>query len=175
MDEDQDGVIKVSHVLKVIELLGTQESDLRGKQINKIIEMLAKEEMLEVESNIEKVLETYEEADGKADEDLSLEQEVDKVISKAQDRKEGKGKKPPPPPSSSSSSSKKEEETTETVSRKVEDDVAKDLTEEEPEEHIKEMFEGKTKDGDEDEEGRARMTASCNGEANGDKGKIDLK
>ncbi len=56
MDEDADGVIKVDHVLKVIELLGREHVKLSGKQINQIIEMLQKEEMLAIESNIEKLM-----------------------------------------------------------------------------------------------------------------------
>jgi hypothetical protein len=56
MDEDADGVIKVDHVLKVIELLGREHVKLSGKQINQIIDMLQKEEMLETESSIEKLM-----------------------------------------------------------------------------------------------------------------------
>ena len=56
MDEDADGVVNVSHVMKVIKLLGTEKVKLSGKQINNIIDMLEKEEMLEVEANIERLL-----------------------------------------------------------------------------------------------------------------------
>lgn len=56
MDEDADGVVNVSHVMKVIKLLGTEKVKLSGKQINNIIDMLEKEEMLEMESKIEHLL-----------------------------------------------------------------------------------------------------------------------
>ena len=53
MDDDKDGVIQVDHVMKVIELLGTTHAKLPAKQIRQIVDMLAKEEMLEMEDNIE--------------------------------------------------------------------------------------------------------------------------
>ena len=58
MDEDSDGVIKVDHVVKVIELLGREHVKLSAKQINQIIDMLQKEDMLETEKLIEKKLKT---------------------------------------------------------------------------------------------------------------------
>ena len=56
MDVDEDGVINLDHVYKVIELLGTEHVHISAKQIRQIIEMLAKEEMLEVEKKIESIL-----------------------------------------------------------------------------------------------------------------------
>lgn len=56
MDVDEDGVINLDHATKVIELLGTEHVRIPGKQIRQIIEMLAKEEMLEVELKIEQLL-----------------------------------------------------------------------------------------------------------------------
>ena len=56
MDADADGVVKVNHVLKVIELLGKEHVKLSGKQINQIVDMLQKEEMLETESSVEKIM-----------------------------------------------------------------------------------------------------------------------
>ena len=56
MDEDSDGVIKLEHVNKVIEILGSDNVELSGKQIKQIIDLIGKEEMLEVESRIEKIL-----------------------------------------------------------------------------------------------------------------------
>ena len=57
MDEDSDGVIKVDHVVKVIELLGRElHVKLSSKQVNQIIDMLQKEDMLETERLIEKKL-----------------------------------------------------------------------------------------------------------------------
>ena len=46
----------MQHALKVVKLLGRQNINLSGKQINAVIDMLEKEEMLEVEADIEKVL-----------------------------------------------------------------------------------------------------------------------
>ena len=56
MDEDSDGVIKLEHVNKVIEILGGDNVEMSSKQIKQIIELIGKEEMLEVESRIEKIL-----------------------------------------------------------------------------------------------------------------------
>merc|ERR1719346_968591 len=59
MDEDSDGVIKVDHVVKVIELLGRElHVKLSSKQVNQIIDMFQKEDMLETERLIEKKLKT---------------------------------------------------------------------------------------------------------------------
>ena len=67
MDEDSDGVIKVDHVVKVIELLGREHVKLSAKQINQIIDMLQKEDMLETEKLIEKKLKTEGEDAGAAE------------------------------------------------------------------------------------------------------------
>jgi ribosomal protein L12E/L44/L45/RPP1/RPP2 len=56
MDVDEDGVINLDHVHKVIELLGTEHVRIPAKQIRQIIDMMAKEEMLEVEKKIEHIL-----------------------------------------------------------------------------------------------------------------------
>lgn len=56
MDVDEDGVINLDHVHRVVELLGTEHVRIPAKQIRQIIEMLAKEEMLEVERKIEHIL-----------------------------------------------------------------------------------------------------------------------
>jgi len=56
MDDDSDGVVKLEHVNKVIEILGSDNVELSGKQVKQIIELIGKEEMLEVESKIEKIL-----------------------------------------------------------------------------------------------------------------------
>ena len=49
-------MIKIDHVHKVLELLGTEHVQLPKKQIRHIVDMLTKEEMLEVEKNIEILL-----------------------------------------------------------------------------------------------------------------------
>lgn len=56
MDDDSDGIVKVEHVNKVIELLGRDNVNLSTKQVKQIIELIGKEEMLEVEGRIEKLL-----------------------------------------------------------------------------------------------------------------------
>lgn len=56
MDSDADGVIKVDHVLKVIELLGNQCTELPAKQIKQIINVLCEEEKLLLEDSIEDIL-----------------------------------------------------------------------------------------------------------------------
>merc|ERR1712029_211114 len=56
MDEDSDGVIKLEHVNKVIEILGGDNVEMSSKQIKQIIDLIGKEEMLEVESKIERIL-----------------------------------------------------------------------------------------------------------------------
>jgi len=56
MDDDSDGVVKLEHVKKVIEILGSDNVELSGKQVKQIIDLIGKEEMLEVESRIEKIL-----------------------------------------------------------------------------------------------------------------------
>lgn len=55
-DDDADGVVNVDHVLKVIELLGTEHVKMSADQIGKITDMLQKEEMLKMESDIERIL-----------------------------------------------------------------------------------------------------------------------
>ena len=78
MDEDSDGVIKVDHVVKVIELLGREHVKLSAKQINQIIDMLQKEDMLETEKLIEKKLKTEGE-DAEAAEVAVVDDVTDKV------------------------------------------------------------------------------------------------
>jgi LETM1 and EF-hand domain-containing protein 1 len=56
MDEDSDGIVKVEHVNKVIEMLGRDNVQMSGKQVKQIIDLIGKEEMLEVENKIEKIL-----------------------------------------------------------------------------------------------------------------------
>merc|ERR550532_3770457 len=56
MDEDSDGIVKVEHVQKVIEILGRDNVQLSAKQVKQIIDLIGKEEMLEVENKIEKIL-----------------------------------------------------------------------------------------------------------------------
>lgn len=57
IDDDHDGAISVDEVLKVIELIGKEHVHLNTKQLDEIIELLEKEEALELEEQIEKALE----------------------------------------------------------------------------------------------------------------------
>ena len=77
IDIDSDGMIKVDHVVKVLELLGNEEDKLSPKQIRHIVDMLTKEEMLEVEKNIEVLL-------------SKSEPEKDKELKKTEEMKEWK-------------------------------------------------------------------------------------
>ncbi|XP_044735836.1 mitochondrial proton/calcium exchanger protein [Chrysoperla carnea] len=56
IDDDRDGSIKVEDVLKVIEAIGKEDVQLSPKQIDELIELIDKEELLEVEDKIEKAL-----------------------------------------------------------------------------------------------------------------------
>ncbi|XP_034948387.1 mitochondrial proton/calcium exchanger protein [Chelonus insularis] len=56
IDVDQDGALKVEDVLKVIELIGEEDVKLNKKQMRELIELMEKEEVLEVENQIQKAL-----------------------------------------------------------------------------------------------------------------------
>ena len=42
MDDDSDGIVKIEHVNKVIELLGRDNVNLSTKQVKNIIDLLGK-------------------------------------------------------------------------------------------------------------------------------------
>ncbi|XP_011496159.1 PREDICTED: LETM1 and EF-hand domain-containing protein anon-60Da, mitochondrial [Ceratosolen solmsi marchali] len=56
IDDDRDGAIKIEDVLKVIELIGKEDIKLSKNQLNELIELMEKEEVLEVEGQIQKAL-----------------------------------------------------------------------------------------------------------------------
>jgi hypothetical protein len=56
LDSDADGVIKVDHVLRVIEMLGVENTELPAKQIKQIVNVLCEEEKLLLEDSIELIL-----------------------------------------------------------------------------------------------------------------------
>merc|ERR550532_2802107 len=56
VDADADGVVKVDHVFKVIELLGAESTELPAKQLRQIINVLSEEEKLKLEDSIEDIL-----------------------------------------------------------------------------------------------------------------------
>lgn len=64
MDDDHDGSLKIDDVLKVIEIIGKENVKLSNKQMDELIELIDKEEILEVENKIEKALQKDKEAKG---------------------------------------------------------------------------------------------------------------
>lgn len=57
MDIDKDGAIRLDDVLKVVELVGKENVKLNKKQIDEIVDLMSKEEVIELEEQIEKALE----------------------------------------------------------------------------------------------------------------------
>ncbi|KAG8240420.1 hypothetical protein J437_LFUL003134 [Ladona fulva] len=57
IDVDQDGAIRVDDVLKVIESIGKENVRLTPLQISEVIQLMEKEEILQIEDQIGKVLE----------------------------------------------------------------------------------------------------------------------
>jgi len=76
MDEDSDGVVKVDHIMKVIELLGTVDAKLPAKEIRQIVDMLAKEDLLQVEENIEQSMALHSETDDSFRIDAAYDQDL---------------------------------------------------------------------------------------------------
>merc|ERR1719320_1757022 len=117
MDEDSDGIVKVEHVQKVIEILGRDNVQLSAKQVKQIIDLIGKEEMLEVESKIEKILgkmPVFEE------ETVVIEAVKEQVVNK--------------------SDGGLEKDLTEGAGDHVLEDVAVEMNEEKMEQHIAEIF-----------------------------------
>lgn len=56
LDTDKDGVITVDEVLKVVEAIGRENVKLNEKQLEELIALLDKEQLLEAEDKIEKAL-----------------------------------------------------------------------------------------------------------------------
>ncbi|XP_053691633.1 mitochondrial proton/calcium exchanger protein isoform X2 [Sabethes cyaneus] len=75
IDDDHDGHIKVEDVLKVIETIGKENVQLKTKQLDELIDLLDKEEILEAEDKIEKALIKSLEAKEKQKEQKSKENE----------------------------------------------------------------------------------------------------
>jgi len=57
IDDDHDGAIKIEDVLKVVELIGKEDVKLSKKQVDELVDLMDKEEILEVEEQIQKSLE----------------------------------------------------------------------------------------------------------------------
>merc|ERR1719370_2272972 len=117
MDEDSDGIVKVEHVQKVIEILGRDNVQLSAKQVKQIIDLIGKEEMLEVESKIEKIL-------GKMP---AFEEEVVLVKEAAKEQ-------------AIKSEGGVEKDLTEAAGENVMEDIAVEMNEEKMEQHIAELF-----------------------------------
>merc|ERR1719370_2681273 len=115
MDEDSDGIVKVEHVQKVIEILGRDNVQLSAKQVKQIIDLIGKEEMLEVENKIEKIL-------GKMP---AFEEEVVTEAVKEQATKSEVGV---------------EKDLSEGAGENVMEDMAVEMNEEKMEQHIAELF-----------------------------------
>ena len=116
MDEDSDGIVKVEHVNKVIEILGRDNVQLSGKQVKQIIDLIGKEEMLEVESKIEKILGKMPVFDAK--------DEVEAVKERVKEKVTGDIAK----------------DMTENAGDNVLDDKAVEMNDEKMEEHMVELF-----------------------------------
>ncbi|KAJ0183143.1 hypothetical protein K1T71_001119 [Dendrolimus kikuchii] len=67
LDDDFDGQLKIDDVLKMLEIIGNENVNLSEKQMAELIELLDKEEILEVESKIQKALDKAATAAKEAD------------------------------------------------------------------------------------------------------------
>ncbi|KOB70853.1 Uncharacterized protein OBRU01_12996 [Operophtera brumata] len=95
LDDDFDGQLKIDDVLKMLEIIGNENVNLSEKQMSELIELLDKEEILEVESKIQKALEKAavaakeqdrgSESDGKSLFDIIREAQKRRVMKKAAD------------------------------------------------------------------------------------------
>ncbi|KAG5888937.1 hypothetical protein JTB14_006304 [Gonioctena quinquepunctata] len=97
MDDDHDGSLKIEDVLKVIEIIGKENVKLNSKQIDELIELLDKEEILEVEDKIEKALQKDKEAKDAQKQDKELKsksKEENKDALKGDNDSSGKSDKP---------------------------------------------------------------------------------
>ena len=117
MDEDSDGIVKVEHVQKVIEILGRDNVQLSAKQVKQIIDLIGKEEMLEVENKIEKIL-------GKMP---AFEEELVAVTEAVKEQ-------------ATKAEGGVEKDLTEGAGENVIEDMAAEMNEEKMEQHIAELF-----------------------------------
>ncbi|CAH2084950.1 unnamed protein product [Euphydryas editha] len=90
LDDDFDGQLKIDDVLKMLEIIGNENVNLSEKQMAELIELLDKEEILEVENKIQKALEKAakeqdktSESDGKSLYDLIREAQKRREMKKA--------------------------------------------------------------------------------------------
>merc|ERR1711982_50222 len=140
MDEDNDGVVKLEHVNKGIEILGSDNVEISAKQIKQILDLIGKEELLEVESRIEKVLGKIQPVEPKLsasvktpviEKDLSETSGDEQLVDKAEEMSEDKVEPHIVEMFSRPSATKKTEPelaTEEGASRDLEDNSVKDVT-----------------------------------------------
>ncbi|CAH0720171.1 unnamed protein product, partial [Brenthis ino] len=90
LDDDFDGQLKIDDVLKMLEIVGNENVNLSEKQMAELIDLLDKEEILEVESKIQKALDKAAkeqdktgEPDGKSLYDLIREAQKRREMKKA--------------------------------------------------------------------------------------------
>ena len=149
MDEDNDGVVKLEHVNKVIEILGSDNVEISAKQIKQILDLIGKEEMLEVESRIEKVLGKIQPVEPKLsatvkppviEKDLSETSSDEQMVDRAEEMSEDKVEPHIVEMFSRPSATKKTEPelaSEEGVSSDLEDNTVKDVTDAVKEKEVK--------------------------------------
>ncbi|GBP90830.1 hypothetical protein EVAR_55331_1 [Eumeta japonica] len=90
LDDDFDGQLKVDDVLKMVEIIGNEHVHLSEKQMAELIELLDKEEVLEVESKIQKALEKAADAAKENKITESQGKSLFELIQEAQKRREAR-------------------------------------------------------------------------------------
>ncbi|KAJ8716495.1 hypothetical protein PYW07_003122 [Mythimna separata] len=91
LDDDFDGQLKIDDVLKMLEIIGNENVNLSEKQMAELIELLDKEEILEVESRIQKALDKAAVAAKEQDKpSVSEGKSLFDIIREAQKRREQK-------------------------------------------------------------------------------------
>uniref|UniRef100_A0A2A4JF37 Letm1 RBD domain-containing protein n=1 Tax=Heliothis virescens TaxID=7102 RepID=A0A2A4JF37_HELVI len=89
LDDDFDGQLKIDDVLKMLEIIGNENVNLSEKQMAELIELLDKEEILEVESKIQKALDKAASAAKEVDKpSMSEGKSLFDLIREAQKRRE---------------------------------------------------------------------------------------
>ena len=142
MDEDSDGVIKLEHVNKVIEILGSDNVEASGRQVKQIIDLIGKEELLAVESRIEKILGKIpaidvKPADTVIDQDLTEKAGEAELVDTATDLTEGEAEPHIVEMFSRDDVAAKEKEETENV---IQDNSVKDVTDSVKDKEVVSLF-----------------------------------
>ncbi|XP_041979843.1 mitochondrial proton/calcium exchanger protein [Aricia agestis] len=91
LDDDFDGQLKIDDVLKMLEIIGNENVNLSEKQMAELIDLLDKEEILEVESKIQKALDKAAKAAKEQDKSADADgKSLFDLIREAQKRREMK-------------------------------------------------------------------------------------